>query len=108
MVQAVGAQITGRAVTATVTFDAVITGQRFFAYQVQLAPVIGQCPGFGFIDPHQRGFKADIFRHSQAYGMVQGFDELIAAVRISREIRFTNAGNDRLRLHLIRVNRRQR
>ena len=85
-----------------------LTLAAIYAYQVQLAPVISQRPGFGFIDPHQWGFKANIFRHPQAYGMVQGFDELIATVRVSREIRFTNAGNDRLRLHLIRVNRRQR
>ena len=39
--------------------------------------------------------------------MVQRFHELVAAVRVAGKIGFAHAGNDRLCLNLVGVNRRQ-
>ena len=39
--------------------------------------------------------------------MVQRLHELVAAVRVARKIGLANAGDNRFRLNLIRVNRRQ-
>ena len=108
MIQPVGAQITGRAVAATIAFDAVVAGERFGAYQFKFVPVVRQRPGLGFIEPHQRRFKANIFRHAQTDRMVQRLHELIATVRITGEVGLAYAGDDGFRLHLIGINSCQR
>ena len=98
----------GRAFAAAITLNAVIAGQGLAADDIKLAPVIGERPGFGFVKPHQRRFKTHIARHAERDGMIQRFDKFIAAIRIAGKIGLAHAGNHRLRLHLIRVNRGQR
>ena len=50
--QSLAAQFAGRAVPASVTLYAVVAGERFFAYQLQHAEAVGQCPCLAFVDPH--------------------------------------------------------
>ncbi len=107
LVESVCAQVTGGALAAAIALNAVVAGEGFPAHQIQLTPVVGERPGLGFIQPHQRRLKANVFRHPQADGVVQRFDKLIAAVRVAGEVGLAHAGDDGFGFYLIGVDCRQ-
>ena len=107
MIQTVRAQVTGGTLPAAVPFNAVVAGQGLVANDIQLAPVVGQRPGFGFIQPHQRRFEAGLFCHSQIDGVIECFHEFIPAVRVAREVGLTYARDHRFGFHLVGIDRRQ-
>ena len=88
------AQLAGRTFSAAVAFDAIITGERFFPHIIQPPQLIGQCPGFGLINPHQRRMNDKFIVHSQIHGYVQRFDKDVAAIGITAEIGFSYAGDN--------------
>lgn len=75
------------------------------ADKLQLIVVIGQGPGFGLVQPHQRRFDVQCVVHSRLNSGIQRFDELIPAIGVVGKVYFTDAGDDRLRLYLVGVNR---
>ena len=83
LLQSLSAQFAGGAFAASVTWDAVVAGEGFVAYDVEDAKLVGELPGFGFVNPHQRGVDDELLVHGEVEGYVERADEGVAAVGIA-------------------------
>ena len=92
--QSLAAQFAGRAVPASVTLYAVVAGERFFAYQLQHAEAVGQCPCLAFVNPHQRRVDDILHVHGFVERHVEAADEIVAAVGVAREVCLRNASHE--------------
>ena len=60
------------------------------------ADVVGQLPGGGFVDPHQRGVDEKAVVHAQRERDLQRLHGVVAAIGVAGEVGFADAGDDDL------------
>lgn len=86
-------QFAGRAVSASVTDDTVVTRQRFVADDVEDSELVSHCPSLCLVYPHQRGVDDKLFVHRKVEADVKTLDERVAAVGIARKVCLADTSN---------------
>ena len=76
---------------ASVAGDAVVARQGVVAHQVEHAQAVGQRPGLGLVEPHQRGVDDELRVHRQVQRHIHRADERVTAIGIAAEVGLRHA-----------------
>ena len=72
--------------SAAVSGNAIVAGERTAANDVEHAEIVCQLPSFCFVNPHQRSVDDELLFHCHVERDVEATDEGISAVRITRKV----------------------
>ena len=80
--------------SAAVTNDAVIAGERSITDCIEHAKLVRQSPSLLFIEPHQGRMQAELLIHSEIERRVQALDEAVSTIRITAEVSLSHTCYD--------------
>lgn len=88
------AEIASGTVAAAIAGNAVVAGQCTLSNNVEDAKIVGEFPGFGFVNPHQRCVDDELLLHGHVERHVETADEGVAAVGIARKVGLAYTGHN--------------